>query len=154
MKPLIVLISVFIIAITAFKLTNKPLNYPLAGRIALSCMLMFTAIGHFIYSKGMAAMFPSLVPFRLELVVVSGLLEIAFAVGLLLPAYQQLTSWLLILFFVLVLPFNIRAALQHINYQTGELNGPGPAYLWFRVPLQILFIGWAYFSAIKNSILH
>ena len=153
MKPFIVLISTFIITIIALKLTKRPLNYPLAGRVAMSCMLLFTAIGHFMYTKGMATILPNFIPLKGELVMVSGWMEIAFALGLLLPAYRQLTGWVLILFFVLTLPLNIRAAIEHINYQTGELNGPGLHYLWFRVPLQILFIGWVYFAAIKNSIL-
>ena len=41
-------------------------------------------------------------------------------------------------------------ALENINYQTGELNGPGLSYLWFRIPMQILFMVWVYFSAIRG----
>jgi uncharacterized membrane protein len=58
-------------------------------------------------------------------------------------------GWALILFFILVLPGNIKAAIHHIDYQKGTFDGYGPNYLWFRVPLQILFIGWTYISAIK-----
>ncbi|HAS46616.1 MAG TPA: hypothetical protein DCS93_39400 [Microscillaceae bacterium] len=154
MKPFIVLISTFIITIIALKLAKRPLSYPLAGQIAMSCMLVFTAVGHFIFTKGMTAMLPEFIPLKIEVVIASGLLEIAFAIGLLFPAYRQLTGWALILFFIFTLPVNIRSAIQNINYQTGELNGPGLHYLWFRVPLQMLFIGWVYFSAIKNNILH
>lgn len=31
----------------------------------------------------------------------------------------------------------------------GTPDGPGARYLWFRVPLQGLFIAWVYFSAVS-----
>jgi uncharacterized membrane protein len=55
----------------------------------------------------------------------------------------------LIVFFVLLLPANINAAIKHIDYQKGTFEGQGLNYLWFRIPLQILFIVWTYMSAIK-----
>ncbi|MGH2645000.1 MAG: hypothetical protein ACRDE2_13690, partial [Chitinophagaceae bacterium] len=60
-----------------------------------------------------------------------------------------ITGWLLILFFILILPANISAATRHIDYQKPIAEGNGLAYLWFRIPLQILFIVWTYLSAIK-----
>jgi hypothetical protein len=51
-----------------------------------------------------------------------------------------------------MLPANIKAAINNINYQTGALNGNGPSYLWFRIPLQLFFIFWVYhFAFLKNS---
>ena len=58
---------------------------------------------------------------------------------------------MLILFFIAILPANIKASLENINYQTGELNGNGIEYLWFRIPLQIVFILWVYFTTIKKT---
>jgi uncharacterized membrane protein len=49
----------------------------------------------------------------------------------------------------LLLPANIKAAKEHIDYQKGNFEGSGLKYLWFRMPLQILFILWIYLSAIK-----
>jgi uncharacterized membrane protein len=37
-----------------------------------------------------------------------------------------------------VLPANIYSAVKEVG-----LGGHGAAYLWFRIPLQLLFIGWA-----------
>ncbi|MTI28246.1 DoxX family protein [Fulvivirga kasyanovii] len=150
MKPLIVLFVVFGISALAIKLITRQTDYQLAGRIAMACMLLFTAIGHFIFARGMTAMVPDFLPFKSQVVFITGVLELAFALGLLLPKYQYVTAWLLIIFFVLVLPANIKAALDHINYQTGEADGPGPSYLWLRVPMQVLFILWVYLSAVKH----
>lgn len=121
----------------------------MAGRIAMATMLLFTAIGHFKYTEGMAMMIPSPIPFKTAIVYGTGILEILFAIGLLLPSTTKVTGWLLIAFFIFILPGNIYAAVHHVDYQQATYNGNGLNYLWFRIPLQILFILWTYFSAIK-----
>lgn len=151
MKPLIVLIAIFLVTSLLMKLFMNEVNFPLAGRIAMAAMLVFTAIGHFAFTAGMAAMIPDIIPGKTALVYFTGVLELLFALGLLIPSYRTQLAWLLILFFILVLPANINASLEHINYQTGEANGNGPAYLWLRIPMQLFFIGWVYFSAIRGT---
>ena len=151
MKPLYVLLGSFVVSLLSIKFITTTFNYPLAGRIAMSVMLLFTAIGHFAFTKGMVLMMPDFLPFKKQLVWVTGFVEIAAAAGLLLPALQQTAAWLLILFFVLILPVNINAALKHIDYQKGSYEGPGAGYLWFRVPLQLLFIGWVYWFALRAA---
>jgi uncharacterized membrane protein len=71
--------------------------------------------------------------------------EIAAAVGLLINPMKSLTAWLLIIFFIAVLPANINASIKEIDYQTDTKTGSGAQYLWFRVPLQLFFIIWVYF---------
>lgn len=148
MKPFFVLVVAFIICSLILKLVVGHVNYRLAAQIAMACMLVFTAIGHFAFTEGMSTMLPDFFPKKKELVLITGLVEIALGVGLVLPQYKYTSAWMLIVFFMLVLPINIRAAIEHINYQTGQLNGPGISYLWFRVPLQLFFVLWVYFSTI------
>ena len=149
MKPLIVLLISFAIALLAIKLITGQFDFALSARIAMAVMLVFTAIAHFAFTKGMIMMIPEFIPFKKEIVYFTGIIEIAAAVGLLIPGLQVLTGWSLILFFLLLLPANINAAIRHIDYQKGSFEGPGANYLWFRVPLQILFILWTYFAAIR-----
>ena len=149
MKPLIVLLVVFCISVVAIKLTAHKYNFPLSARIAMSAMLLFTAMGHFMFTKGMALMIPDFIPFKTGMVYLTGVIEIAAAIGLLIPGFRVLTAWLLILFFVLLLPANIKAAVGHIDIENATFNGSGLNYLWFRIPLQILFIVWTYLSSIK-----
>ena len=149
MKPLIVLLTFFVISIAAIKLINEVTNIPLAGRIAMAAMLVFTAVGHFAFTKGMSMMLPDFVPFKTETIYLTGLIEVAAAIGLLTLGLKHITGWLLIVFFLLLLPANIYAAFKHVDYQKGTLDGPGLTYLWFRVPLQLLFIVWTYLSAIR-----
>jgi len=61
-----------------------------------------------------------------------------------------LPGWWLIVFFVLMLPANINAAVKKIDYEKGTYTGSGPLYLWFRVPLQVLFIAWVWFFAVNG----
>lgn len=147
MKPLLVLIVAFLVSLTGLKLFSGEWNYHLAGNIAMASMLLFTAIGHFAFTKGMTMMLPDFVPFRKELVYLTGILEAAAAIGLLIGSSREITAILLIIFFMLLLPANIYAALKNVDYQKGTYDGQGLTYLWFRVPLQLFFIAWiVYFS--------
>jgi len=110
---------------------------------------LFTSIGHFIYTEGMAMMMPDFIPYKTEFIYFTGFIEILAAIGLQIASVRVLTAWLLILFFILLLPANINAAIKHVDYEKGTFEGSGTNYLWFRVPLQLLFIVWVYLSAIK-----
>jgi uncharacterized membrane protein len=149
MKPLIVLLGVFLITLRCTALWAARIDYTFAARAGMTAMLLFTAIGHFAYSKGMVKMMPAWLPFRPQLVFITGLLEILAALLLPVRAYTQATGWFLVIFFIAMLPVNIHAALHRVNYQQPEAIGPGPEYLWFRVPLQLFFIAWVYWSAIS-----
>jgi uncharacterized membrane protein len=145
MKPLYVLTFAFILAIAGLWLWSQEWRLVLAGNIAMAAMLLFTAMGHFMFTPGMVRMMPPVIPFRRELVWLTGLAEIAGAVGLLLPQYRHLAAGWLIVFLLLVLPVNIYAALHRVDYQKGTSDGAGPEYLWIRIPLQVFFIGWIWF---------
>lgn len=150
MKPLIVLLSVFLISLLTTKFVRGHYDVALSGRIAMSAMLVFTAIGHFAFTDGMVMMLPDFIPFKTEVVYFTGIIEIAAALGLLIPHLRIITAWLLIVFFILILPANIYAAIKQVDYQKATFDGNGLSYLWFRIPLQILFMVWTYFSAIKR----
>ncbi len=150
MKPLFVLLISFVASLMLLKFISGKLEYAKAARIAMAIMLVFTAVGHFVFTEGMTAIIPNFLPFKKQLVYATGVLEVLLGVALLLPKYSNSIGWILILFFIILLPANIKASIEQINYQTGELNGHGLSYLWFRIPLQVFFIVWIYFSAIKN----
>lgn len=150
MKPLIILLGGFVTAFFASQFLSGRPDPLLSGRIAMAAMLTFTAIGHFAFRKGMAEMIPPQWPYKEETVLLTGVLELFGAAGLLIPGLVHISALLLILFFLIVLPANISAARRNIDYQTGdtaESGVSGTRYLWFRIPLQILFIGWTWFSA-------
>ncbi|PWJ59309.1 putative membrane protein [Dyadobacter jejuensis] len=150
MKPLLVLLITFAISMLVLKGIKKEYDMALSARIAMSVMLVFTAIGHFAFTKGMSLMIPAFIPYKEGLVYLTGLFEILLAVGLLIPRLQGPSGWALILFLLLMLPANIYASYHHVNYQTGTFDGPGLAYLWFRIPMQVLWIIWTYLSTLRN----
>ncbi len=151
MKPLIVLLSVFAISLLSTKIFRGNYEFALSGRIAMSAMLVFTAVGHFVFTKGMTMMLPQFIPYKTEAVYLTGVIEIVAAIGLLIPNFNGLVAWLLIVFFILILPANIYAAIKNVDYQKGTFDGSGLTYLWFRIPLQVVFIVWTYLSVIKAS---
>lgn len=149
MKLLIVLIAIFCIAFVALKLATQKYDFPFSARIAMCAMLCFTAIGHFAFTKGMSMMIPDFIPFKTEVIYFTGILEISLGICLLIPSFKVYAGWILIFFFILMLPANIKASIDKIDYQKGTFDGNGLFYLWFRIPLQLLFIIWTYLSTIK-----
>ncbi|WP_437372108.1 DoxX family protein [Maribacter litoralis] len=151
MKPLVVLITVTLIAFLLIKIFYGSYDISHSARIGMSVMLLFTAMGHFMFPDGMTMMLPDAIPLKKEIIYFTGVIEIAAAIGLQLKQFQNLTAWLLIVFFIIILPANIKGAIDQVNFQKGTYNGFGVSYLWFRVPLQILFILWVYLSSIRFS---
>ncbi|WP_316635616.1 hypothetical protein [uncultured Flavobacterium sp.] len=150
METLIVLFGTFTIALLVIWFITKRAEISQAGRIAMAAMLVLTATGHFLFTKGMAMMI-SFLPYATAIVYLTGIIELVAAAGLLIPKTKLLTGWLLILFFIVLLPANIYAASHNINLQSADYSGKGISYLWFRIPLQLLFIGWVYFFSIRNQ---
>jgi uncharacterized membrane protein len=148
MKPLIVLLISFSITLLVTGFIFNDVDVPLSGQVAMAAMLIFTSVAHFVFTKGMEMMIPSFVPYKKTVVYLTGVMEAGAAVGLLIGEIRVATAWLLILFFVMLLPANIYAALNHVDYQKGTFEGSGVQHLWFRVPLQVLFIAWTYFFII------
>jgi uncharacterized membrane protein len=148
MKPFFVLIFTFIIGYSINRLIGNEANLASAGCIAMAVMLVFTSIAHFKFLNGMMMMVPSFIPFKKEMVIVTGFVEIAAAAGLCIISMRHITSIWLIIFFILMLPANINAAIKHVDYEKGTPDGKGLKYLWFRVPLQIFFIVWVWYFGI------
>ena len=151
MKPLVILLVVFGSACLATFVSNKTVDHIFAGQLAMAVMLVFTSIGHFKFVKGMAMMLPPFIPLKPAVVYVTGVMEIMFGVGLLFEQVRVTVAWAIIIFFVLLLPANIYAAQKKVNLEQANYEGNGLNYLWFRVPLQVFFIGWVYYFAVMNG---
>ncbi len=146
---LVTLVSAFLISLIAGRITGKwSLNY--SGNLAMAVMLIFTGVAHFVYTDGMILMLPHVVPSKKIVIYLTGLLEILAAFGLLKPRYRKTTSLLLMIFLIIILPANFKGAYDHLDLTTAQYDGRGPAYLWFRVPLQIGFIFWIWYFAFRQ----
>jgi uncharacterized membrane protein len=113
------------------------------ARVGLSLFFIFTSIGHFIRTEEMAAMLPSSIPYRIELIYITGVLEFLGAVGIWIPRLVRLTGLLLILMLIGLLPANIYSAINRVDFGG---HGAGPAYLLVRIPFQLFAIWWTYFA--------
>ena len=117
-----------------------------AARIGLAAVFALTAIGHFVKTDEMMAMLPSMMPARRPAVIMSGFLELMFAVGILLPALVRPTGLAICVFLVLVTPANVYSALRKIDFGG---HRAGPRYLLVRIPLQLLLLIWTYWFAVR-----
>lgn len=98
-------------------------------------------VNHFIAPATYEAMMPEALPAHAALVAISGIAEIAGGLGLILPQTRKLAAYGLILLFLAVFPANINMALNDLPLGANKV----PTWtLWARLPLQILFIYWAY----------
>jgi len=145
---LALLISPLLLAFVHAKVTGKKLDITKYTGIGLGIAFIFFSIGHFIKTQGMVEMLPPWVPFRLALVYLTGLLELAVGVALLMPKYRVLAAKIAILIFIAFFPVNVYAALNSVGLGGHQW---GPVYLLLRGPLQLILIAWAYFLCIEKS---
>lgn len=120
---------------------------PLRGRIGITCVFLFTGIGHFLKAGPMSAMLPPRIPeqWRLPIIYLSGVFEMALAIGVLVDVWSRVVGFVLCVFLIGVLPTNIDSAIRRVPFGG---HGAGPVYLLARVPLQILLIGWVWRFAV------
>ena len=114
---------------------------------SIGFLFLITGVTHFTTPQPMVLMFPDPVPFKLELVYLSGFFEIV--AGLLLineNKYQSTVGKMLIAFLVISLPLNIYSAIYGVG-----LGAKGLAYLWFRIPLQVFWGVWIWKFTIKKD---
>ncbi|HEX8290520.1 MAG TPA: MauE/DoxX family redox-associated membrane protein [Pyrinomonadaceae bacterium] len=112
-------------------------------RIILKYLLCLFFVGaglnHFINPAFYLKIMPPYLPWHRFLNYLSGFFEIALGVLLLTPALTRVAAWGLIALLVAVFPANIQMAINPQLYP--EIS---PAALWLRLPLQAVFIAWAY----------
>ena len=147
MTSLLVLIVSFLLLRAVGWLGVKQLSsWRDAGRGALAIMFLFTGISHFTSMKyDFAAMIPAPLPNDLWVIYLTGVLEIAGAIGLLIPQTRKLAGICLALYLVAVFPANIFAALNEVT-----LRGAAATPLWVRAPMQLLYIGMVWWTSIKE----
>jgi uncharacterized membrane protein len=120
----------------------------LRGRIGVALVFGFTALGHFLKTAEMTQMLPAWVPLRVPLIQVSGVFELLAAVAILITPLARPTGVALCIFLLLILPSNVYAALQRVDFGG---HGAGPMYLLVRVPLQLFLIGWIYWFTVRQA---
>ena len=109
-----------------------------AGRWVFAALFVTSGVGHLIATDAFVRIMPPYLPLHRPLVIVSGVIEIALGVLLLVPRSSRLAAWGLIALLVAVFPANI-----HLFQHQELLPLPPPVHL-LRLPLQGVLILWAY----------
>lgn len=113
----------------------------------LAAIFVVAGVMHFLAPAGYAAIMPPWIPYRMEMVYLSGILEIAGGVGLLITSLRKYAAIGLILLLIAVFPANVQMLINAIS------NGEPPlrmAMLWLRLPLQPMLIVWIFRTAIAR----
>lgn len=112
-----------------------------ASVLLISLIFLVAGILHFTHDAELARMTP--LPYALEIVWFTGIMEFAFAFFLLVPRYRRSTGILLALFCLAVLPANINMAMNDIPMFGTQLE---PFEAWLRVFMQFPLIIWILWS--------
>ena len=146
MVSLFVLVASFIILRGVGLLGVKRLSsFREAGRGASVIMFLFTGSSLFTSMKyDFAAMIPDPLPNGLWVIYLTGVFEIAGAIGLLIPQTRRLAGICLVLLLVAMFSANVNAALNDLR-----LGGQDPPSLWLRTPMQLLYIGMVWWTSVR-----
>jgi uncharacterized membrane protein len=107
-----------------------------ANWLGLGIMFLFTGASHFSSLKhDLAAMIPPPFTGALLLIYVTGLLQIAGAIGLMAARTRRWAAWCLAAMLVGLFPANVYAAINGLT-----LGNAGASSLWVRAPLQLFWI--------------
>jgi uncharacterized membrane protein len=113
------------------------------ARRGLAAAMVVAGVSHFTKAEPFVQHMPDWMPAREALVYLTGAIEIALGVGLLVSAaYRVAIGRLLAAYLVAVFPANVYVAVADVDVD----GQPGGAYGWIRLPLQTLFIAWALVS--------
>lgn len=108
----------------------------------MAAWYIFAGFNHLINAPFYLAIMPPGLPNPEVLNLISGLAEIVLGVYLLEPRTRVLAAWGVIALLIAVFPANLYVLQENIG--TGG-PGTGSALVnWVRVPLQVIFVAWAF----------
>ena len=108
------------------------------GKCVFAALFLFVGVQHFRSTEFFVKIMPPYFPFHRELVLLSGVFEIALGMLLLVPQTTRLAACGLIALLIAVFPANL------YMYQRAELFQVSRLALLLRLPLQVLLIAWAW----------
>ncbi len=109
--------------------------------LALAAFFVVAGANHFVNPDFYLGIMPPYLPAHLELVYLSGFFEMLGGVAVLVPGVRAHAGWGLILLLMAVYPANIHMALHPELFPDIAAS-----VLYARLPLQVLFVAWAYWA--------
>jgi len=116
------------------------------SKYLLALVMVGAGTMHFIRPDFYLKIMPPYLPFHQELVSLSGCCEIALGLGLLVPRASRFAAWGIIALLIAVFPANVYL------YQHQDILPAPPILHFLRLPLQVVFILWAYWhTSLKGA---
>ena len=149
MAPLFIVVISFILLRGVGALGVRRLSsWREAGLIAVVIMFVFTGATHFTAMRhDYAATLPGTLSGNVGLIYLTGALQIAGAVGLLISRTRRLAGICLVLLLVAMFPGNMYAAVNEVPFR-----GEPPTPLWLRTPIQLFFIGMVLWTSVSKPL--
>ncbi|HEY8340394.1 MAG TPA: hypothetical protein VIK95_11020 [Egibacteraceae bacterium] len=140
--------AVLVVATALAALVGRRASWRDRARWGLAVAMAVAGASHLLSPAPFLAHLPPWTPLPELIVVVSGVVEIAFGAALLAPArWRPLVGRALAVFFVAVLPANVYVAVAGVDVP----GQPGGLYPWLRIPFQALFIAWVLWSTAQPA---
>lgn len=111
------------------------------SRILLATIFAGAGVLHIAVPGLYRPIMPSVLPAHDALILVSGLAQLAGAIGLLIPRTRRAAAVGLVLLLIAVLPANVEMLRL---YRARNVVWWGELLLWLRLPLQALLIWWVW----------
>lgn len=108
--------------------------------ILLSVILVLAGIVHLMDPYSFANAIPPFLPYKLEIIYLTGVLEFILAAGLIWKKTREMSAKLTALYFVILIPVHIYVSV----YSIPMFGVSEPAILWGRTLFQLVFIAWAW----------
>ena len=105
---------------------------------------MVAGFNHLVNPEFYLAIMPPNLPAPEWLNLVSGLAEIVLGVFLLEPRVRPFAAWGLVALLIAVFPANLYVATLNVGMPSGEPGTGDPLLNWGRLPLQVVFLAWAW----------
>ncbi len=100
---------------------------------------IMVGIKHFQDPSWFVQIVPPILPYKYELVYISGFFEVLLGILLMIPRFQSIAAKGLMALLICVYPANI-----YLAQTNGVALGISPLIAWGRLPFQFVFIGLAY----------
>lgn len=107
--------------------------------VLLAIFFVIAGANHFVDTSFYMSIMPPYIPWPYAMVAISGVAEVLLGIALLVPIVRREAAWGMIALLIAVFPANIHMAMNANLYPTIP-----PILLYLRLPLQGLFILWAY----------
>lgn len=112
-------------------------------RALLAAAYLLAGVLHILNPAPFLGITPAWVPYPAQIILFTGLCEVAGAIGLFVPRLRWWAGVMLAAYAVCVYPANVKHAVDYIEYGTGGLT------LWYHIPrlaFQPVIVWWALFA--------